>query len=295
MTPINLRYVLITAAKNEAQFIELTIKSVLSQSVLPLKWVIVNDGSTDETEQIVKKYTDRYPWIELISLPPSFERHFGRKAIAFNKGYELVKHLDYDLIGNLDADISFDDKNYFSYLLNKFEDISNLGIAGTPFREGEIQYDYRFTSTEHVSGACQLFRKECFEQIGGYKPLRAGGIDLYAVLSARMKGWQTQTFTHKVCYHHRKMGTAKYKGLLRAFRGGYHDYLMGVGPNWQLFRSINKLRNQPIFLYGLFLWIGYTWAMIIRAKRIIPQDMVNFRREEEKRRIREFINKYLFR
>lgn len=134
----HLQYVLITAAKNEAQYIELTIKSVISQSILPLKWVIVNDGSTDETEQIIKKYVDNHAWIELLSLPPAGERHFGRKAIAFNKGYEKVKDLEFDIIGNLDADISFDDEEYFSFLLNKFKVNPKLGVAGTPFKQSAL-------------------------------------------------------------------------------------------------------------------------------------------------------------
>ena len=106
-------------------------------------------------------------------------------------------------------DISFDDPEYFDFLLKKFAQDPKLGVAGTPFREGTVQYDYRFSRKEHVSGACQLFRRECFESIGGYVPLKAGAIDLTAVVTARMKGWKTETFTDKFCVHHRRMGTAK--------------------------------------------------------------------------------------
>src|SRR6266550_9142591 len=200
------KYVLITPARNEAQFIELTIKSVVAQTVRPLKWVIVSDGSTDGTDEIVNKYVAHHRWIELVRMPERRERHFAGKVHAFNAGYAKVKDLDYDLIGSMDADISFDPDD-FSFLLGKLAEDPALGLVGTPFKDKAI-YDYRFVSIEHVSGACQLFRRECFEQIGGYVPVKSGGIDHIAVLTARMKGWKTRTFTEKMSIHHRVQGSA---------------------------------------------------------------------------------------
>ena len=107
-------YVLITPARNEAQFIELTIKSVVSQTVRPLKWVIVSDGSTDGTDDIVSKYAAEHPWIELVRMPERSERHFAGKVHAFNAGYARVKHLKYEVIGSLDGDISFDERFFSS-------------------------------------------------------------------------------------------------------------------------------------------------------------------------------------
>src|SRR5271166_3066755 len=126
-------YVLITPARNESQFIELTIKSVVSQTVRPIKWVIVSDGSTDGTDDIVKKYAADHPWIELVRMPERRERHFAGKVHAFNAGYAKVRDLDYDVIGNLDADITFDE-GYFDFLLREFAASPRLGVAGTPFR-----------------------------------------------------------------------------------------------------------------------------------------------------------------
>src|SRR6266542_2192906 len=105
-------YVLITPAWNEAEFIEGTLKSMVGQTVLPVKWVIVSDGSTDGTDDIVKKYTAVYEWIELVRMPERAERHFAGKVNAFNAGYARVRDLKYDVIGSLDADISFEE-NYF--------------------------------------------------------------------------------------------------------------------------------------------------------------------------------------
>src|SRR5580700_10034927 len=202
-------YVIVTPASNEAQYIELTIKSVIAQTVRPLKWVIVSDGSTDGTDEIVSKYATEYPWIELLRMPERRERHFAGKVLAFNAGQARVRDLPYEVIGSLDGDISFE-PDYFSFLLGKLAEDPGLGLVGTPFREGSNPtYDYRFVSIEHVSGACQVFRRECFEQIGGYVPIKGGCIDNVAVITARMWGLKTRTFTEKVCEHHRPLGTAQ--------------------------------------------------------------------------------------
>ena len=286
----HLTYVLITPARNEAAFIEQTIKSVVGQTVLPVRWVIVSDGSTDGTDSIVKKYAAEHQWIELVQMPERKERHFAGKVHAFNAGYEKMKGLDYDIIGSLDADISFEPL-YFDYLLDKFVQDNTLGVAGTPFREGSVQYNYNFSRKEHVSGACQLFRRECFESIGGYMPLKAGAIDLVAVVSARMKGWKTETFLDKFCIHHRRMGTAKRNILRATFKSGYGDYPMGVHPIWQLFRSIYQMSRKPIVLGGMILIAGYAWAILSRARTPVSMEFVHFRRNEQMRWLNESLKK----
>ena len=181
-------YVLITPARNEAQFIELTLKSVVAQTVRPLKWVIVSDGSTDGTDKIVEKYAAHHPWIELARMPERRERDFAGKILAFNAGYARMRDLNYEVIVSLDGDISFDE-GYFALLLSKLVKDSTLGLVGTPFEDSSNGiYDYRFVNIEHVSGACQVFRRQCFEDIGGYKPIKGGGVDHLAVITARMNG-----------------------------------------------------------------------------------------------------------
>src|SRR6201996_1311307 len=108
MNTNRLKYVLVSPARNEEDYIELTIKSVINQTVLPAKWVIVSDGSTDRTDEIVKKYAAEYPWIELVRRPERKVRHFAGKVDCFNSGYERLKDIPYDVIGSLDADISFE-------------------------------------------------------------------------------------------------------------------------------------------------------------------------------------------
>jgi poly-beta-1,6-N-acetyl-D-glucosamine synthase len=288
------KYILITPARNEEAFIELTIKSMIAQTKLPLKWVIVSDGSTDSTNEIVSKYSDDYNWIDFVVLPQRKERHFAGKVYAFNAGYERIKNLNYDIIGSLDADISFDPE-YFEFLLGKLAQEPNLGVTGTPFREGGVQYDYRFMRKEHVSGACQLFKRQCFEAIGGYFPLKIGAIDLVAVITARMKGWKTETFLDKFCVHHRRMSEAN-QGLLKSsLRNGYYNYALGVHPCWHFFHSIYQMRYKPYILSGFLLMAGYVWAAVGRTPSLVSKEFVNFRRREQMRWLREYFVRVLHR
>lgn len=284
---MSLSYVLVTPARNEAQFIELTLKSVVAQSLLPLKWVIVSDGSSDGTDDIVRRYAEQHSWIELLRMPERKERNFAAKVHAFQAGFERVKDLPFQAIGSMDADISFDE-NYFSFLLGKLETNRELGLVGTPFQD-DAMYDYRFVSIEHVSGCCQLFRRECFEAIGGYVPVRSGGIDHIAVLSARMKGWRTRTFPEKVCLHHRKMGSEGRGVLESKFRVGAQDYALGGHPLWELFRTAYQITKRPYVIGGLAILAGYAYSWIRRSKRPISNEMVGFRRTEQMERLKKFV------
>lgn len=278
-------YVLITPARNEEQFIQGTLDSVCSQTVLPDKWVIVSDGSTDRTDDIVRPYVARHSWIELVRRPERLERHFAAKVHCFNSGYETLRGADYDIIGNLDADITFE-SDYLEFLLGKFAEDKELGVAGTPFVEEGVQYDYRFTNVEHVSGACQLFRRECFEEIGGYQAVKGGGIDWIAVTTARMKGWKTRTFLERVCHHHRPMGTATSSPLKALYKLGRQDYFLGGHPLWQCCRAGFQMIRKPYFLGGLLLLAGYIGAMARRVEKPIAPDLVRFHRREQMHRLR---------
>jgi biofilm PGA synthesis N-glycosyltransferase PgaC len=289
MNSSGLQYLLITPAQNEEAFIELTIRSVLTQTVRPLRWLVVSDGSTDRTNEIVARYAQQHDWIELIQLPQRQSRDFGGKADCVNAGYAHTSDLDYDLIGSLDADISFE-ADYFAFLLQKFAADPQLGIAGTPFREDDKTYDYRFSSTDHVSGACQLFRRKCFQEIEGYVPVKGGGIDVIAVLTARLKGWRTRTFTEKVSHHHRLMGSAqRRRKILAALAVGQKDYRLGFHPLWQVCRSIYQMSRKPYVTGGCALFLGYYWAMLRRIERPIGRELVDFQRHDQIQRLRRFL------
>ncbi|MDR3735989.1 MAG: glycosyltransferase family 2 protein [Acidobacteriaceae bacterium] len=279
-------YVLVTPARNEAQFIESTILSVVAQTVRPLRWVIVSDGSTDGTDEIVSRYAAKHEWIELLRMPERKERNFAGKAYAFSAGKARLEGVTYDVIANLDADITFE-QDYFSYLLVKLAVDPSLGVVGTPYVEttGE-SFDYRFTSRDHVSGACQVFRRECYEAIGGYAPVKVGTIDCIAVITARMKGWKTRTFTDKVCHHHRKVGTAQCGPMKANFTAGAMDYAMGNHPLWELFRSAYQTTRKPYLIRGVALGMGYMWSYMRGVKRPVSHEIMIFHRREQMQRLK---------
>src|SRR5262249_18962276 len=228
-------------ARNEEAFIAKTLQSVCDQTVRPERWVVVDDGSTDHTADIVASYAKRFPWIDLMRLPHRPERNFAGKAYAFHAGFQRLEPLHCDVVANVDADISFE-PDYFEFLLGKFVDNPRLGVAGTAMREPMFeQLNDSFFHERDVAGNCQLFRLSCFEDIGGYTPSRWGGVDWIAVRTARLKGWQTRCFTEKVFYHHRRMGTAE-GGVLKArFNYGRKDYILGNHPLWQVLRVTYQL------------------------------------------------------
>jgi poly-beta-1,6-N-acetyl-D-glucosamine synthase len=283
-------YVLVTPARNEADFIELTIQSVIGQTLLPLKWVIVSDGSTDGTDEIVARYTARHPWIELVRMPDRAERHFAGKVHAFNAGYERAKELKADVIANLDADVSFD-TNYCRFLLEKFAENPKLGVAGTAFHEGGLAYNYEFVGLEHVSGMCQMFRSECFEAIHGYSAVKSGGIDLIAVLSARAKGWETRTFVEERFAHHRIQGGALHSGLRGRSYAGRKDYLIGNHPLWEIFRSAYQMTRKPYFIGGLMVLVSYFWTSLRGVERTMPEELMTIRRNDQMKRLKAVLRR----
>jgi len=283
-------YVLITPARNEADFIELTLKSVVGQTLRPVKWVIVDDGSTDGTEDIVRKYAASHPWIELIRMPERRERHFGGKAVAVEAGRREVAELQYDIIGNLDADVSFE-PDYFEFVMARFSENPRLGVAGTAFREGNLSYNYEFVGIEHVSGMCQMFRRECFEEIGGYQALKSGGIDLIAVLSARAKGWETRTFVEKRFVHHRTQGGALHTGLRERLHVGRKDYLVGNHPIWEVFRGVYQMSHKPYIIGGLLILAAYFWNLVRGVKRTMPGELMALRQSEQLNRLKMILRR----
>ena len=298
-----LAYVLITPARNEAAFIENTIRAVIGQTRPPKKWIIVSDGSTDGTDEIVQRYASEHDWIELLRMPERRDRHFAAKAHAFNAGYVQLSTLNsqlstsWDIIGNLDADITFG-PDYVEFLLSKFQLFPELGVVGTPFVEDHERlnhhsYAHQFANSTHVSGACQMFRKECFEEIGGYVPVKVGAVDWIAVTTARMKGWQTRTFTEKVCFHHRKLGVgAGSHGKLRMrFHYGRKAYYVGGHPLWECLRGLFQVREKPFVLGGVWFIAGYVWAALHRSERTVSRELMHFHRAEQMARLRHVFSR----
>jgi glycosyltransferase involved in cell wall biosynthesis len=287
------KYVLITPAHNEEAFIEKTLASVVAQTLLPERWVIVDDGSTDRTAEIVQGYAKQFRWIELIQRPQRQDRNFAGKAHAFNAGFKRVRSFQFEVIGNLDADISFE-RDYFEFLLSKFAEFPQLGVAGTAMREASYDaVEDSFYHDSDVFGACQLFRHACFEEVGGYTPIKWGGLDWIAVRTARLKGWQTKSFCDKLFYHHRPMGATDTNILKARFDYGRKDYFLGNHPLWQVFRVSFQMMKRPYVVGGLLLLSGYFYSFASRVKRPVEAELLKFHRKEQLSRLKCLFVRFL--
>ena len=289
-----MKYVLITPARNEERFIGKTLNSVVTQTLLPERWVIVDDGSTDNTAKIVESYARRHPWIELVHRTRELDRNFASKAHAVALGVERASALQFEIVGNLDADVSFE-PDYMEFVIRRFSEDPKLGVAGTPFTQNG-NYDSSkdsFEGENYVAGPCQLFRRECFQEIGGYVPNRAGGVDWIAAMTARMKGWRVRSFPEKRFHHHRTLGTAG-RGTFRAlFSYGEKDYYLGGSPIWELFRVTYRMTKKPRLTGGCALLLGYCWAALGRTKRAVSPELMRFHRREQMKKLGAIIRTVL--
>lgn len=280
-----MKYIIITPAKNEENYIEKTIRSVIKQTVLPVKWVIVDDGSTDTTADIVKRYLPDYPFISLIKREFSDGRNFGSKVYAIRRGFEEVKNIDYDFYCNLDADVSFE-PHYFEFLLKKFEEDPRLGICG-----GKV-YDLingKFIPQRYenhsVAGPVQFFRRECYESFGGYQPFKSGFIDGHAEIAARKNGWITSTFPELKVKHYKPAGTAKGSLWRIKFEGGKFEYRFGYLYLYHVLRNISSIRNFSSFKGAAASMFGYLICALKREKKVVDSTFVKYVHKEQRERI----------
>jgi poly-beta-1,6-N-acetyl-D-glucosamine synthase len=278
-------YVLITAAHNEEAFIEATIQSVLSQTIRPLKWVIVSDASTDRTNEILAKYSGEYAFIELVCIDGEHRHDFGAKARAVITGSNRLINLKYAFIGILDADITVEPA-YFDQLLGQFRKNPKLGLAGGFILERKegVFISRQFNRPWSVAGATQFFRRKCFEEIGGIPPLKYGGEDWCAEVNSRMKGWTVQAIPDLKVFHHRATGTAT--NLLGArFQQGRMAHSLGCLPIFEAAKCIGRATERPYLIGGMARFAGFLWASFSREGRFVSREFVRFMRTEQMHRL----------
>ncbi len=285
--PEGQRYVLVTAAYNEERYIEALIQSVIGQTVSPLRWVIVSDGSTDRTDEIVRQYAAQCDFIELLRIEEDHPRNFAAQVHAINAGLARLKTLDFDFVGNVDADVTFD-PSYFSNLLSVFSTDPRLGLAGGDiFEKQDGEFRPRALNRESsVAHAAQCFRRECFDTIGGcYLALPYGGPDSYADVLSRMNGWHVRSIASLRVFHHRPTGGAS--GWARgAFRQGRMDYSLGIHPVFELGRLMLRVTSRPFVFYAGVRLVGFCISYLSTEKRMVSLDFVRFLRREEAERLR---------
>ena len=281
-------YVLITAARNEAATIGQTIESVVMQTLLPRKWVIVSDASADETDEIVKSHAAKHAFITFLRFLRKDDkntRDFGAKVCAVRAGYEQLGDTSYAFIGNLDADVTFE-PDYFQRLLAKFTENPRLGVGGGltfDVYNGEIHE--RYASLDSIGGAVQMFRRECYEQVGGYRPFRLGSEDAVALHMARWKGWETRAFPDLPVMHHRRTGTAEQSVWRARFNQGATYYAIGWSPAFVSLRALYRLPEKPYVLATLVRTAGFLWAAIRGEKYPLEPELIRFIRKEHRQKL----------
>jgi glycosyltransferase involved in cell wall biosynthesis len=277
-------YVLITPVHNEKGVFETVIESVVSQTILPQKWVIVDDASTDGSDDIIRKYQMRYDFIAVLRLQPSSTNsYYARKTEVFLAGYEKIRGLKCSFIGNLDADIIMP-HDYYERIFAEFDENPKLGIASGIYldKNGE-KLQKVLIDKSHSPGALQMFRRECYEAIGGYTPQKYGGDDTCAEIMARMNGWQTRSFAEIQVIHFRPVGTRNKRSVHRArFYQGLTEYGVGSHPLFMVCRCLRRAFLEKPYISGsVARFAGFLYGYLIREKRAVPVEVIRYLRKEQ--------------
>lgn len=291
-SPRRAKYIVISPVKNEAEHVERTIQSVLSQTLPPHRWILVDDSSTDGTLEILESYLRKYDWMDLVSVLPQSKRESGPASImsAFLRGYREIKDIDFEFIIKLDGDLELP-HDYFEKLLMEFERDERLGIASgmyLEFRGGE----WRLVKMPiyHAAGAAKMIRAKCFAEIGGFVPAR--GWDTIDEIKARARGWKTCHFPELKFCHLKTEGSGR--GHLRnAVMLGEIDYLTGTSFGFVLLKVLHRmLFARPFLLAGLGIIWGFvkTWMSgaeppVSSAERALYRQLLNSRVSDAVRKI----------
>lgn len=284
------KYVVISPVRNEERCIEGVLRSMINQTILPQAWVIVDDGSTDRTAEIIAPYVQQYPFIKFFRKEPVVKAkqkgYIGLNHAAavktFNYGISRIDGVDFGYIAKVDGDISFD-KDYFERLLKEFEKNPRLGIVSgrtLNFSNGKLSLE-KVDGSSILHQAC-IYRRQCFEDIGGLSEVI--GWDTIDELRAQMKGWQTRNFDDINMIHWRLMGSV---GGIRngKIRHGFTSYYVGYHPLYMIVRSIRRMASEPYIVGGLYLLWGFALGYIKRAGRFPDPEMREFLRSEQIKRL----------
>jgi poly-beta-1,6-N-acetyl-D-glucosamine synthase len=276
-----LEYSLVTAARNEEKYLESLIISVLGQTVLPCKWVIISDACTDRTDEIIRHYVSQNSFIRLERINPKQTGVGIGQALALNQGFKQLSTIP-EYVGILDADITLAE-NYYEEILTQLNLRPKVGIAGGLLLEkwGGKMHNERRHALHHVPGGIQVFRRACFEEIGGYRPMKWGGIDVVAVTMARMCGWDVKVFPDIIAYHHRRAGTSGKALLVSCFHNGIRNYLYGNRPLFQIVKCLYRIGESPPIFAALMLMIGYLYASLSGMRIELSDKYLSFYRLEQ--------------
>jgi glycosyltransferase involved in cell wall biosynthesis len=277
------KYVIISPVRDEEEYITETIQSVMAQTMLPYEWVIVDDGSTDDTGKIIDGYASKIPWIKAVHRDNRGFRKAGGGVIeAFYDGFGALSTRDWQFIIKLDGDLSFQ-ADYFENCFQEFTKDPKLGIGGGEIYHRvdgalEIEKNPRF----HVRGATKIYRRECWETIEGL--FAAPGWDAVDEVKANMLGWNTRSFESLKVIHQRYTGAAD--GNWRdAVKNGLADYIAGYHPLWMFAKCLTRLGRKP-YLVGSF---GHFYGFLSGYAKKVPQvddpALIRYLRQQQLRRL----------
>jgi glycosyltransferase involved in cell wall biosynthesis len=286
------KYLIISPVRNEEKYIEQTIKSVIFQTVLPKKWIIVDDASTDRTPSIVRSYAENYDFIfylrkeDTLKIGNNGDRLLiAAEAKAFNFALSQIDIKEYDFIVKLDGDLRLEE-NYFEEIFWRFLKNPRLGIAGGhcyELRKGRLVKER--VPDFHVRGATKIYRRRCFEDIGGIEEVL--GWDTIDELRAQAKGWLTRSFDEPGVIHCRPIGSSG--GVLRGrMRDGIGCYFLGYHPLFMLLRVSKQLFQKPYFIGSAFMLWGYLKSYLSDEKRFYDEELRLFLRRQQLKRIFSF-------
>jgi len=273
-------YVLVTPVRDEEATIGKTIRSVTRQTVTPREWVIVSDGSTDGTDDIIRTAASEHPWIRLLPLPNRPGRSFAAVVHNTEAGIQHLETRDHSFLGLLDADVEFE-PDYFAQLISRFHANPRLGLAGGVVIDVGLPRDSFPRNRIDVPGAVQFFRRECFEAIGGLIPIPEGGWDGMTCAMARMHGYETKLFTDLVVDHLKPRNISQGGVVRRKWQMGMRDYAAGYHPLFEFVKCVSRLKDRPHVIGAVAWWIGFVMAAAYRQPRIIGPEVIAHVRNEQ--------------
>jgi glycosyltransferase involved in cell wall biosynthesis len=280
---------IISPVKDEAEFLQRTIDSMVAQTHKPATWIIVDDGSSDDTGVIADRAAAQHPWIHVLHRPPGTIRRVGPGVIeAFYAGLELADLKTYHFVCKLDGDLEFG-PNYFADLMDRFAADPTLGtISGKTHIPVGNAFVLERTGDEFSHGVAKLYRRECFEQIGGFvRQVMWDGIDCHR---CRMLGWKavSDPDPQLAIKHLRQMGSSHKSVYHGRRRWGKGQYFMGTHPLYMLGISAYRMAERPWILGGLNILLGYLGAW---TRRDPQYDDPEFRRHLHQWQLRELKNR----
>lgn len=280
-----IKYIIITPVRDEARYIEKTIASVTCQTVLPSQWIIVDDGSTDGTGEILDMHALQVSWIKVVHRRDRGYRAAGGGVMeAFYAGYSILNDDSWDFIVKLDGDLSFA-HDYFEQCFKIFEAEKKLGIGGGTICRlinGHLKVDSEGDPQFHVRGATKIYRRDCWEKI---KPLiKAPGWDTIDEVRANLYGWSTRTFNDLKLIQHKLTGGAD--GSWRnSFKNGRANYITGYHPIFMLAKCVKRALYKPILLQSMALLAGFCSGYFKRIPRVTDAEAIRYLRQQQIRRL----------